>query len=160
MERDPVARDVPHRREQSVLPQHSLARAGRGQPDPHGLPERGTLRGAPRLAPPRRERATWPYRNWELNFNFRNQDYDAEKYTQYNMPEYLSSTDSVVVAMRRLFADHNRDVIRRREREEALPEVMAESEAERMVREGDVKVSAASEAFDADRLEAELLRRV
>ena len=56
--------------------------------------------------------ATWPYRNWELNFNFRNQDYDAEKYTQYDMPEYLSSTDSVVVAMRRLFADHNRDVIR------------------------------------------------
>ena len=105
---------------------------------------------------------TWPYRNWELNFNFRNQDYDAEKYTQYHLPEYLSSTDSVVVAMRRLFADHNRDVIRQREREEAMPEVevMEESEAERMVREGDVKVATATEAFDADRLEAELLRRV
>ena len=103
---------------------------------------------------------TWPYRNWELNFNFRNQDYDAEKYTQYNMPEYLSSTDSVVVAMRRLFVEHNRDVIRQREREEALPEVMEETEAERMVREGDVKVASATAAFDADRLEAELLRRV
>ena len=53
------------------------------------------------------------------------------------MPEYLSSTDSVVVAMRRLFVEHNRDVIRQREREEALPEVMDETEAERMVREGD-----------------------
>jgi hypothetical protein len=103
---------------------------------------------------------TWPYRNWELNFNFRNQDYDAEKYTQYQMPEYLSSTDSVVVAMRRLFVEHNRDVIRQREREEALPEVMDETEAERMVREGDVKVASATAAFDADRLEEELLRRV
>ena len=51
---------------------------------------------------------TWPYRNWELNFNFRNQDYDAEKYVQYASPEYLSSTDSVVVAMRRLFVEHAR----------------------------------------------------
>ena len=76
------------------------------------------------------------------------------------MPEYLSSTDSVVVAMRRLFVDHNRDVIRRREREEARPEVLDESEAERMVREGDIKVAQASATFDADRLETELLRRV
>jgi hypothetical protein len=103
---------------------------------------------------------TWPYRNWELNFNFRNQDYDAEKYTQYSMPEYLSSTDSVVVAMRRLFVEHNRDVIRRREREEELPEVLEETEAERMVREGDLRVAETSAAFDADRLEEELLRRV
>jgi hypothetical protein len=51
-------------------------------------------------------------------------------------------------------------VIRQREREEALPEVMEETEAERIVREGDLKVAAATEAFDADRLEAELLRRV
>ena len=29
-----------------------------------------------------------------------------------------------------------------------------------MVREGDVKVAAATDSFDADRLEAELLRRV
>ena len=103
---------------------------------------------------------TWPYRNWELNFNFRNQDYDAEKYTQYSMPEYLSSTDSVVVAMRRLFVEHARDVQRRREREEELPEVLGETEAERMVREGDARVAEASEVFDVDRLEEELLRRV
>ena len=102
---------------------------------------------------------TWPYRNWELNFNFRNQDYDAERYVQYASPEYLSSTDSVVVAMRRLFVEHARDEQRRREREEALPEALEESEAERMVREVDVQVAEASQAFDADRLEEELLRR-
>lgn len=103
---------------------------------------------------------TWPYRNWELNFNFRNQDYDAEKYTQYSMPEYLSSTDSVVVAMRRLFVEHARDVQRRREREEELPESMEETPAEKMVREGDARVAVASEPYDARRLEEELLRRV
>ena len=102
---------------------------------------------------------TWPYRNWELNFNFRNQDYDAEKYVQYTAPEYLSSTDSVVVAMRRLFVEHARDVQRRREREEELPESLEETRAERMVREVDAQVAAASQAFDADRLEEELLRR-
>ena len=104
--------------------------------------------------------ATWPYRNWELNFNFRNQDYDAEKYTQYNMPEYLSSTDSVVVAMRRLFVEHARDVQRRREREEEAPESMEETEADQMVREGDARVAEASQGYDAARLQEELLRRV
>jgi hypothetical protein len=103
---------------------------------------------------------SWPYRNWELNFNFRNQDYDAEKYVQYASPEYLSSTDSVVVAMRRLFVEHARDVQRRRGREEELPETLKETEAERMVREIDAQVAEAAEAFDADRLEEELLRRV
>ena len=104
--------------------------------------------------------ATWPYRNWELNFNFRNQDYDAEKYVQYDFPEYLSSTDSVVVAMRRLFVEHNRDVQRRRAREEELPETLEETVAEIMVREGDAKVAETAEAFNVDRLQEELLRRV
>ena len=104
--------------------------------------------------------ASWPYRNWELNFNFRNQDYDAEKYVQYDFPEYLSSTDSVVVAMRRLFVEHNRDVQRRREREEELPEKVEETLAEQMVREGDAKVAETSGTFDIDRLQDELLRRV
>ena len=95
-----------------------------------------------------------------MNFNFRNQDYDVEKYTQYSMPEYLSSTDSVVVAMRRLFVEHARDVQRRREREEEAPESLEETAAERMVREGDTQVTEASESFDAERLQEELLRRV
>ena len=103
---------------------------------------------------------SWPYRNWELNFNFRNQDYDAEKYVQYDKPEYLSSTDSVVVAMRRLFVEHARDVQRRRGREEELPESWEETPAEQLVREGDAKVAASSETFDVERLNEELLRRV
>ena len=103
---------------------------------------------------------TWPYRNWELKFNFRNQDYDAEKYVQYASPEYPSATDSVVVAMRRLFVEHARDVQRRREREEELHEAPEETEADRMVREVDAQVAAASQTFDADHLEEELLRRV
>jgi hypothetical protein len=41
----------------------------------------------------------WPWRNWSLNFNFRNQDVFAEMYGQYDQPEYLSSTDSVVIAI-------------------------------------------------------------
>ena len=37
---------------------------------------------------------------------------------------------------------------------------MGESEAEQMVREGDLKVAEVSGTFDAGRLEEELLRRV
>ena len=83
---------------------------------------------------------------------------DAEKYTQYSMPEYLSSTD-VVVAMRRLFVEHARDVQRRREHEEEAPESMEETAAEQMVREGDARVATASD-FDGTHLEKELLRKV
>ena len=65
-----------------------------------------------------------------------------------------------MVAMRRLFSEHNRDVIRRREREEELPEILNETLAEQMVREGDVRVAETAEAFDVDKLQEELLRRV
>lgn len=62
--------------------------------------------------------------------------------------------------MRRLFVEHARDVQRRREREEELPESMEETAAEKMVRESDARVAEASAAFDGERLETELLRRV
>ena len=62
--------------------------------------------------------------------------------------------------MHRLFVEHARDLQRRREREEELPEAPEETEAERMVREVDAQVAAASQTFDVDRLEEELLRRV
>ncbi len=55
---------------------------------------------------------TWPYRNWGFNFNIRNQDYDAEKYLQYSFPEYLSSTDSVLVAVRGMLVERVHDVQR------------------------------------------------
>ena len=41
-----------------------------------------------------------------------------------------------------------------------LPESQEETEAERLVREGDARVAEASESFDVERLEEELLRRV
>ncbi|HET9320001.1 MAG TPA: hypothetical protein VFO27_09500, partial [Bryobacteraceae bacterium] len=50
----------------------------------------------------------WPSRNWSLNFNFRNPDYDAERTCQYYLPEYLSATDSTVVAIRKLLAEYGR----------------------------------------------------
>ena len=66
----------------------------------------------------------------------------------------------MVVALRRLFVEHARDLQRRREREEELPEAPEETEAERMVREVDAQVAATSQTFDVDRLDEELLRRI
>ncbi len=77
--------------------------------------------------------ATWPVRNWMKNYNFRNQDVFAEMYGQYDQPEYLSSTDSVVVGMRRLFTEHARGVT------PSDPEVVAQELGEVMVRENDLK---------------------
>jgi len=54
----------------------------------------------------------WPTKNWMLNYNFRNPDYDAERTCQYNMPEYLSATDSTVVAIRKLVAEYGRGNMR------------------------------------------------
>ena len=67
------------------------------------------------------------------NYNFRNQDVFAEMYGQYDQPEYLSSTDSVVVGMRRLFTEHARGVT------PSDPEVVAQELGEVMVRENDLK---------------------
>ena len=50
----------------------------------------------------------WPTKNWLLNYNFRNPDYDAERTCQYDVPEHLSSTDSTVVAIRKLIAEYGR----------------------------------------------------
>ena len=55
---------------------------------------------------------TWPFRNWAHNFNFRFADIDAERSCQYQMPEYLSATDSTVVVIRKLLADYARGVDR------------------------------------------------
>jgi hypothetical protein len=51
---------------------------------------------------------TWPIHNWEHHFNFSNQDYDAQYSVRYQHPEYLSATDSVLIAMRRLVTEHAR----------------------------------------------------
>jgi phenylpropionate dioxygenase-like ring-hydroxylating dioxygenase large terminal subunit len=53
---------------------------------------------------------TWPWRNFSFNYNFRFADYDAERSCQYHLPEYLSSTDSTVVVIRKVMAEYARGV--------------------------------------------------
>jgi phenylpropionate dioxygenase-like ring-hydroxylating dioxygenase large terminal subunit len=52
------------------------------------------------------------YRNWLQNYNFSDQDYDAMYSARYQYPEYLSATDSHVVAQRRLITEHARGLKR------------------------------------------------
>jgi hypothetical protein len=49
---------------------------------------------------------------WLNHYNFSNQDYDAMGSTRWQYPEYLSATDSYVVAERRLIAEHARGIRR------------------------------------------------
>jgi phenylpropionate dioxygenase-like ring-hydroxylating dioxygenase large terminal subunit len=67
---------------------------------------------------------------WMYFFNFSDQDYDAMRSTRYQYPEYLSSTDNPVVALRKLITEHARGV-----RKEV--EVAAETSAEKRVYEAD-----------------------
>jgi len=48
------------------------------------------------------------YRNYLFHYNFSDQDYDAMRSTMYQYPEYLSATDSHVVAQRKLIVEHGR----------------------------------------------------
>ena len=50
--------------------------------------------------------------NFLNHFNFSDQDYDAMRSTRWQHPEYLSATDSHLVAERRLIAEHGRGVQR------------------------------------------------
>lgn len=54
------------------------------------------------------ERLTWLMYNFLIHFNFSDQDYDAMRTARYDIPEYLSSTDSLLVGMRETFASHQR----------------------------------------------------
>jgi hypothetical protein len=50
---------------------------------------------------------------WLNNFNFSDQDYDAMRSCRGQYPEFLSATDSHVVAERRLVAEHGRGLDRK-----------------------------------------------
>jgi phenylpropionate dioxygenase-like ring-hydroxylating dioxygenase large terminal subunit len=52
------------------------------------------------------------YRNWFYHYNFSDQDYDAMRSCRYQYPEYLSATDSHLVAERRLITEHARGINR------------------------------------------------
>ena len=69
------------------------------------------------------------YRNFLFHYNFSDQDYDAMRSTQYQLPEYLSSTDSHVVAQRRLVTEYGRGI----KRTVAVKDVTS---AEKLVLEG------------------------
>ena len=77
-----------------------------------------------------RERILWPLHNWEIHFNFSDQDYDAMRSVQYQYPEFLSSTDSFMIAFRRLITEHARGIQR-------TMDVAQETTAEKLVRQAD-----------------------
>jgi hypothetical protein len=69
------------------------------------------------------------YRNWLQNYNFSDQDYDAMYSVRYQYPEYLSATDSHVVAAHYLITEHVRGLKR-------TVQVAETTSAEQLVAEG------------------------
>jgi phenylpropionate dioxygenase-like ring-hydroxylating dioxygenase large terminal subunit len=65
---------------------------------------------APTMLTRIRKGATWPYRNWIHNFNFRWADVDAERTCRYDVPEFLVPTDSTVVVIRKVLTEYARGV--------------------------------------------------
>ena len=76
---------------------------------------------------------------WMIHFNFSDQDYDAMRSCRYQYPEFLSSTDSVIVSLRRLVAERARGV-------KHGVDVVEETTAERLVAEADRMLGLAPEA--------------
>jgi hypothetical protein len=76
------------------------------------------------------ERLAWhTYFNWLVNYNFSGQDNAATAPCRYFTPEHLSSTDSFLVAMRRMVTDLSRDALRRKAQQRAAA-AAAETPAE------------------------------
>jgi phenylpropionate dioxygenase-like ring-hydroxylating dioxygenase large terminal subunit len=69
------------------------------------------------------------YRNFISHYNFSDQDYDAMRTVRYDVPEYLSSTDSSLITQRRLIAQHARGL-------QHGVAVKSETTPERLVAEG------------------------
>ena len=73
------------------------------------------------------------FHNFQHNFNFSDQDYDAMRSTRWQYPEYLSSTDLCTAAFRRLITEHARGITR-------TIEVDVTTTAEQLVADGDRRV--------------------
>lgn len=68
------------------------------------------------------ERIAWvTYYNWLVNYNFSGQDNGASAPVRYWTPEYLSSTDSFLIAWRKLVTEGSRDALRRKAAGESQP---------------------------------------
>jgi len=74
---------------------------------------------------------------WLIHFNFSDQDYDAMRSARYQYPEYLSSTDSPVIGLRKLVTQHARGL-------KKTMEINEETTAERISREMDEELMAAT----------------
>ena len=72
---------------------------------------------------------------WLIHFNFSDQDYDAMRSARYQYPEYLSSTDSPVIGLRKLVTQHARGI-------KKTIEINEETTAERIAREMDEELMA------------------
>jgi len=72
----------------------------------------------------------WPLHNWEIHFNFSDQDYDAMRSVRYQYPEFLSSTDAFMVRFRRLIVQHGRGL-------NSTEKVSEETTAEKLVEQAD-----------------------
>ena len=86
---------------------------------------------------------TWPWRNWTKNFNFRYADLDAERTCQYDLPEYLSATDSTVVVIRKVLAEYARGV------RQPSEEVAEGSREEELVTERNLRALESSTSINA-----------
>jgi hypothetical protein len=83
---------------------------------------------------------SWPIRNWSHNFNFRWADVDAERTCRYDVPEYLTPTDSTVVVIRKVLTEYARGV--------HTSEELAQLEAQGGIREEELVTERALEALD------------
>jgi phenylpropionate dioxygenase-like ring-hydroxylating dioxygenase large terminal subunit len=70
------------------------------------------------------------FHEWEHNFNFSDQDLDAQRSMRWQYPEYLSSSDVCIVAFRRLVTEHARGL-------NVSIDVHEQTSAERLVAEAD-----------------------
>ena len=89
------------------------------------------------------------YQQFLSHFNFSDQDYNAMRSTRWQYPEYLSATDSHLVAERRLVADHARGIKRTVEVNElttAERQVIEGHERQGVTRDNDYGILAAEEA--------------
>src|SRR5947207_1160088 len=90
---------------------------------------------------------SWPVRNFDHNFNFRYADVDAERTCRYDLPEYLSPTDSTVVVIRKVLAEYARGVHNREDLEELSA---TETREEEIVLQRNLEALSASHSVQAE----------
>ena len=99
---------------------------------------------------------TWPYRNWSHNFNFRWADVDAERTCRYEVPEYLTPTDSTVVVIRKVLTEYARGV----HTAEELKELEAKGgiQEEELVTQRNLEIAEAAQSASAEKIKEGLAR--